>query len=167
VHPKVNDLDSFFAPSNQGLPLTKNAPASKHLWLGTTTASSKHVPVDFAAAVEQQLRFDSGGAPVQTLAQGLQHSAPYVPPTSVLQLMTFYEVLGVAPTVVADEISKAYRKLALTFHPDKRGSALSVSEEAYFKVITKAHETLIDPVARKQYDVSLTSSNPGSLFDHM
>ena len=64
-----------------------------------------------------------------------------------------YETLGVTTTATAKEIRKAYRKLALTYHPDKAQSTAEVSEfEERFVQIANAYETLIDPEKREKYD---------------
>ncbi len=62
----------------------------------------------------------------------------------------FYEVLGVAKTADQDSIKKAYRKLAMQFHPDKNpGDAAS---EEKFKACASAYEVLSDPEKRAKYD---------------
>ncbi len=60
-----------------------------------------------------------------------------------------YNVLGVAPNATDDEIKKVYRSLAMRFHPDRNQVA---GAEARFKSITKAYETLSDPVKRAEYN---------------
>src|ERR1700694_3276890 len=61
---------------------------------------------------------------------------------------TPYEGLGVKPS--ADEIRKAYRKLAKEFHPDLNpGKPVA---EARFKAVSAAHELLSDPEKRARYD---------------
>src|SRR5437868_8086307 len=63
---------------------------------------------------------------------------------------TPYEVLGVKPDATADEIRKAYRKLAKQFHPDLNPG--KPAAEARFKAVTAAHEILSDPEKRARYD---------------
>lgn len=61
----------------------------------------------------------------------------------------YYEVLGVAKTATADELKRAYRKLALTWHPDKNKSA---GAEEKFKEINEAYSVLSDTNKKAQYD---------------
>lgn len=60
--------------------------------------------------------------------------------------MNFYETLGVARNATADDIKKAYRKLASQHHPDKGG------DTAKFQEIQTAYDTLSDPEKRQEYD---------------
>ena len=64
--------------------------------------------------------------------------------------MEYYQILGVAKTATADEIKKAYRKLALTYHPDKNPDNKEAEEK--FKEISEAYAVLSDPEKRQQYD---------------
>jgi molecular chaperone DnaJ len=64
----------------------------------------------------------------------------------------YYAVLGVGRTADEAEIKKAYRKLAMRYHPDKVGAAEKVEAEAKFKEITAAYEVLRDPEKRAVYD---------------
>lgn len=58
----------------------------------------------------------------------------------------YYEVLGVSKSASADEIKKAFRRLAVQHHPDRGG------DETKFKEINEAYEVLKDDAKRKRYD---------------
>lgn len=62
----------------------------------------------------------------------------------------YYEVLGVAKTATNDEIKKAYRKLAMQYHPDRNPGNKEAEEK--FKEATEAYEILSDEKKRAQYD---------------
>lgn len=62
----------------------------------------------------------------------------------------YYKILGVAKSANADDIKKAYRKLARKYHPDVNPG--DKSAEAKFKEINEAYEVLSDPDKRKRYD---------------
>lgn len=59
----------------------------------------------------------------------------------------YYEILGVGKDASADEIKKAFRRLAVQHHPDKEGG-----DEAKFKEINEAYEVLKDQSKRQRYD---------------
>src|SRR6185312_15914778 len=62
----------------------------------------------------------------------------------------FYSVLGVQRAASDDEIKKAYRKLAMQFHPDRNNGSKEAEEK--FKAITEAYDVLRDPNKRALYD---------------
>src|SRR3954469_22412256 len=62
----------------------------------------------------------------------------------------FYSVLGVPRTASDDEIKKAYRKLAMTYHPDRNNGSKEAEERV--KEITEAYDVLRDPQKRAAFD---------------
>ncbi|MEO6832315.1 MAG: J domain-containing protein [Chitinophagaceae bacterium] len=62
----------------------------------------------------------------------------------------YYDVLGVAKTATQDQIKKAYRKLAVKYHPDKAQGDKKAEEK--FKQANEANDVLSDPEKRKKYD---------------
>ena len=62
----------------------------------------------------------------------------------------YYEILGVKKTASADEIRKAFRKLARKYHPDVNPGDKSAEEK--FKTLSEANDVLSDPKKRKIYD---------------
>lgn len=67
-------------------------------------------------------------------------------------MKNYYSILGVSPSAHAADIKRAYRKLALQYHPDKNPSA---SAEQFFKEVNEAYEVLGDPQKRSEYDQRL------------
>src|SRR5436189_350011 len=62
----------------------------------------------------------------------------------------YYEILGVNKTASADEIKKAYRKVAMQFHPDRNPGDKPAEEK--FKEAAEAYEVLSDADKKAQYD---------------
>lgn len=83
----------------------------------------------------------------------------------------YYDILGVKPNATNDELKKAYRKLALKYHPDK-----NPNEGEKFKAISQAYEVLADQKKRDLYDrggeqaikeggIASEMHNPMDIFD--
>ena len=64
----------------------------------------------------------------------------------------YYEILGVSRDATPEEIKKAYRKLALKYHPDRHPPEKKKWAEEKFKEISEAYEVLMDPEKRRLYD---------------
>ena len=90
-----------------------------------------------------------------------------------------YDILGVSKTASEDEIKKAYKKLAIKYHPDRQGGKSDKEKqeaEDKFKEIGAAYAILSDPQKRQRYDaygtvdedmMSGTGFDLGDLFKHM
>lgn len=79
----------------------------------------------------------------------------------------YYEILGVSKDASEDEIKKAYRKLAVKYHPDKLANASEKERqegEDKFKEISEAYDILSDPQKRQQYDHG--GINLNDIFNH-
>lgn len=67
-----------------------------------------------------------------------------------MEYQDYYKILGVDKKASQEEIKKAYRKLAVQYHPDKNQGNKQAEEK--FKLINEAYEVLSDPEKRKKYD---------------
>ncbi len=67
-----------------------------------------------------------------------------------MEYKDYYKILGVSKSATQEEIKKAYRKLAVKYHPDKNEGDKASEEK--FKEISEAYEVLGDPEKRKKYD---------------
>ncbi len=71
------------------------------------------------------------------------------------QRKDYYKILGVDKNASADEIKRAFRKLALKHHPDRHSSAepsVREEEEKVFKEVSSAYSILSDPDKKSRYD---------------
>ena len=82
-----------------------------------------------------------------------------------MKFQDYYEVLGVKRDASEDEVKKAYRKLALKWHPDRHKDGKKDKAEAKFKRISEAYEVLSDPEKRKKYDRFGENWEQGQEFD--
>ena len=64
----------------------------------------------------------------------------------------YYEILGISKAATADEIKKAYRNLALKYHPDRVTADKKKEAEERFKEVSEAYEVLIDSQKKETYD---------------
>jgi len=64
----------------------------------------------------------------------------------------YYDILGVEPTADAEALKKAYKKMAMVWHPDRNPESKKAEAEEKFKDISHAYEILSDPTKRETYD---------------
>ena len=74
----------------------------------------------------------------------------FVPTMATTTKKDYYEILGVKKSASAEEIRKAFRKLARKYHPDVNPGDKSAEEK--FKALSEANDVLSDPKKRKIYD---------------
>lgn len=84
----------------------------------------------------------------------------------------YYDVLGIPKTSTDEEIKKAYRNLALKYHPDKADPETRDQITEKFKEISQAYQVLSDPDKRREYDVRgqipvFMFGNPFDIFSHI
>ena len=89
--------------------------------------------------------------PTKEVVAGATPTTPII--TTPIITETYYEVLGINPKATSDEIKKAYRKLALKYHPDKNPGNKEAEEK--FKQIANAYAVLSDSATRKAYDEAI------------
>ena len=68
-------------------------------------------------------------------------------------MLDYYQVLGVARAAEIADIKSAYKKLALTYHPDKNPG--NPAAEEHFKQVNEAYQVLSDPYKKASYDLLL------------
>ncbi|TPX30282.1 hypothetical protein SmJEL517_g06126 [Synchytrium microbalum] len=154
-----NDLDTINVNGYSGLVLNLPQPYSQltlqlaSLPNATLVISSTH---NVSTILTPGAVFATNQA-VTSLVAGVPHG----------RSMTLYEVLGVSPSASGEDIKRAYRKLALKYHPDKARDGDDKAElEAKFKEISDAYQILSDPQRRHQYDCNPTG-NPIDLLTSM
>jgi curved DNA-binding protein len=74
----------------------------------------------------------------------------FKPKLLIMQYKDYYKVLGQKKTATQEELKKAYRKLAVQYHPDKNPGNMQAEEK--FKELTEAYDVLGDVEKRKKYD---------------
>lgn len=73
----------------------------------------------------------------------------------------YYLILGLEPSATIEEVKKAYRKLALIYHPDKNKTEEAIEK---FKSIADAYQMITDPPPEQQ--MQQAPMNPNDLFQH-
>jgi hypothetical protein len=76
----------------------------------------------------------------------------------------YYKLLGVLPNATTEEIKKAYRQLALKYHPDRNPG--DNNSEAYFKRVTEAYTILSNPEKREEYNYEYKKSHQSSSYNN-
>ena len=75
----------------------------------------------------------------------------------------YYNILGISKSATNAQIKKAYRQLAMQYHPDRNQGKEKWANEK-FKEINEAYGVLGDPAKRQQYDKFGTTGNVGDIF---
>lgn len=81
-----------------------------------------------------------------------------------MSYISYYEILGIERTATLEDIKKAYRKLALRWHPDKNPDNREEAEKR-FKEIAQAYEVLSDPQKRSRYDSGYSTAGCSAAQD--
>ena len=85
-------------------------------------------------------------------------------PSSSSESMTYYDILELAPSASLQDIKKAYRRLALKYHPDRNPQSEQESATVKFRQVNEAYEVLSDEEQRRLYDMEIRQgrSNQGT-----
>ncbi|KAG7382164.1 hypothetical protein PHYBOEH_010610 [Phytophthora boehmeriae] len=102
----------------------------------------------------------SSGTGYRYKSSGPSGRASFMAPKT--QRRTHYDVLGIEKVATIDQIKKAYRKLALVYHPDK---AKTSTHAELFKEMTAAYNVLSDESARSKYDRELIYNRFGNFYE--
>ncbi len=78
----------------------------------------------------------------------------------------YYQILGLPKSASADDIKKAYRRLARQVHPDLHSGSKKSEMEKKFKELNSAHEVLSDPDKRKKYDQYGANWGQAEAYEH-
>src|SRR5438045_4650527 len=89
--------------------------------------------------------------PLQKPSAKRPANAPFRESVMATAKRDYYEVLSVSKTADGEEIKRAYRRLAMKYHPD-RAEGDKAQAELHFKECAEAYEVLSDPAKRKRYD---------------
>ncbi len=81
-----------------------------------------------------------------------------------MKFIDYYNVLGITKAATAEDIKKAYRKLARQFHPDTNPNDSTANKK--FQQINEANEVLSDPDKRKKYDKYGKDWQHGDAYEH-
>jgi len=95
-----------------------------------------------ASITEVRIALDTFLGACPTLLTGIEYKP--------MEYKDYYKVLGVERSASGDDVRKAYRKLAMQFHPDRNPNDTQAEEK--FKEINEAYQVLSDPQKRARYD---------------